>query len=515
MPDAALTRPSPTWWSLIESSAATWPDAVLAVDEHDRTMTFAEYEARSLGTAAHLASLGVGPGTRVAWQLPTCIEAIVLVGALARLGAVQIPVLPIYRERELRFILGQARPAVFVARSSWRGFEAASVVESLAKELELDTDVIVGDAALPESPAVDALLPPPADATEVRWLFYTSGTTGEPKGARHTDPSIILASAGVAEAYAMTAADRYPMVFPFTHIGGVGMLCIQLLTGAGAILVEAFDADTTPPLLARHGLTVAAGGTPLALVYLQQQRKHPETPLFPALRATMTGATATPPGLQGDLERELGGIGALACYGLTEAPFLTVSSVGDPPAKRGGTVGRAIGGAVLRIVTLDETEAAVGQEGEVRAKGPQICLGYLDPTRNADAFDADGWFRTGDLGRLDDEGYLVITGRLKDIIIRKGENIAAKEVEDVLYEHPAIAEVAVIGLPDDVLGERCCAVVISRDGVEPPTLAGVVEFCRAAGLANQKIPEQLELVTELPRNASGKVLKYRLQDQLG
>jgi acyl-CoA synthetase (AMP-forming)/AMP-acid ligase II len=305
------------------------------------------------------------------------------------------------------------------------------------------------------------------------------------------------------------------MVFPFTHIGGVGMLCVQVLTGAGAILVEQFDADTTPPLLARHGHSVAAGGTPHALVYLHQQRKHPATPLFPELRATMTGATATPPGLQGDLERELGGIGALACYGLTEAPFLTVSSVGDPPEKRGSTVGRAIGGAVLRIVTLDGTEAGPGEEGEVRATGPQICHGYLDESRNADAFDADGWFRTGDLGRLDDEGYLVIIGRLKDIIIRKGENIAAKEVEDVLYEHPAIAEVAVIGLPDDALGERCCAVVIPRDGVEAPTLASIVDCCRSAGLANQKIPEQLELVAELPRNASGKVLKYQLVDQLG
>ena len=511
MPDADA---STTWWSLIESSSDAWPDTVLAVDEHDRTMTFAEYRTRSSGVAAHLASTGIGPGTRVAWQLPTCIEAIVLVGALARLGVVQIPVLPIYRERELRFIVGQARPSVFIARSAWRGFEAVAVVEGLVRELGLACAVVAGDGGLPESADVDALPPAPTDAEhDVRWLFYTSGTTGEPKGARHTDSSIIVASAGVADAYEMTVADRYPMVFPFTHIGGVGMLCIQVLTGAGAILVEQFDADTTPPLLARHGLTVAAGGTPLALVYLQQQRKHPEVPLFPQLRATMTGATATPPGLQDDLERELGGVGALACYGQTEAPFLTVSSVGDPPEKRGSTVGRPIGGAVLRIVTLDETAAGPGEEGEVRAKGPQICHGYLDESRNADAFDADGWFRTGDLGRLDDDGYLVITGRLKDIIIRKGENIAAKEVEDVLYAHPAIAEVAVIGLPDDALGERCCAVVMPRDGVAPPTLASIVEVCRAAGLATQKIPEQLELVTELPRNASGKVLKYQLVDR--
>ena len=247
-----------TLWALIDERAESVPDALLAVDEHGRRLTFGEYRERAARCAAHLVSVGVEPGTRVAWQLPTCLEAIVLVGALTRIGAVQIPVLPIYRERELRFILGQAQPSVFVARSSWRGFDAATVIEGLVGELGLDCRVLVGDGALPEGDP--AQLPaPPTDADEVRWIFYTSGTTGEPKGARHTDASIIAGSAGVADAYEMTERDRYPMVFPFTHIGGIGMLCIQLLTGAGAILVEQFDADTTPPILAANGLTVAAG----------------------------------------------------------------------------------------------------------------------------------------------------------------------------------------------------------------------------------------------------------------
>ena len=504
-----------TLWALIEQRADTSPDALLAVDEHERRLTFAEYRQHAERVAVYLGSIGVGPGDRVAWQLPTCIDAVILVGALSRVGAVQIPTLPIYRERELRFMLGQARPSVFIARSTWRNFDAAAVVERLVADIGVDCRVIVADGALPERDVDDALLPaPPTDADEVRWIFYTSGTTGEAKGARHSDASILAGSRGIAAAYEIDEHDRYPMVFPFTHIGGIGMLCVQLITGAGAILVEQFDAVASPPFLAKHGLTIAAGGTPLALVYLQQQRRNPDTPLFPALRATMTGATVTPPGLHADLERELGGIGALACYGLTEAPFLTVSSVGDSDNARAETVGRPIGGAKVRIVTMDDTVAAPGVEGEVRAQGPQICMGYLDAARNADAFDEEGWFRTGDLGRLDDDGYLVITGRLKEIIIRKGENIAAKEVEDVLYDHPAIAEVAVIGLPDPLLGERCCAVVVPRDDSLPPTLADIVEFCRAAGLAMQKIPEQLEVVAELPRNASGKVLKYQLQEQL-
>jgi acyl-CoA synthetase (AMP-forming)/AMP-acid ligase II len=464
--------------------------------------------------AASLWSSGIEPGARVAWQLPTCVEALVLVAAVARIGAVQIPILPIYRERELRFMLAQSQPSVFVGRSTWRGFAPVAEVGRLVEELALDCRVLACDGPLAEldGGALPALT---ADAHAVRWVFYTSGTTGEAKGARHSDASIIAGSRGIAAAYEVDERDRYPIVFPFTHIGGIGMLCVQLLSGAGAILVEQFDAERSPPVLAAHGLTIAAGGTPLALVCLQQQRRAPEVPLFPDLRATMTGAAPTPPGLHADLRRELGGIGALACYGLTEAPFLTASSLTDPDDKRAATVGRPVAGATLRVVTTAGVPAAVGAEGEVRAQGPQICQGYLDRARDAEAFDDDGWFRTGDLERLDDGGYLVITGRLKDIIIRKGENIAAKEVEDVLYEHPAIADVAVVGVPDAELGERCCAVVVARDGTPAPTLHDIASFCRRSGLAVQKIPVRLEIVTELPRNASGKVLKYRLQEQLG
>jgi acyl-CoA synthetase (AMP-forming)/AMP-acid ligase II len=208
----------------------------------------------------------------------------------------------------------------------------------------------------------------------------------------------------------------------------------------------------------------------------------------------------------------MGGTGALACYGLTEAPFLTVSDVDDPDEKRARTEGRPIGGAELRIVDADGRPCATGVAGEIQARGPQICKGYLDASRNADAFDGE-WFRTGDLGTLDDDGYVVITGRLKDVIIRRGENIAAKDVEDVLHEHPGVADVAVIGLPHPLLGELCCAVIVPRIGAPPVTLADLGTFCRTKGLAVQKTPERLEVVSELPRNASGKILKYQLRDR--
>ncbi|MCB0997085.1 MAG: AMP-binding protein [Acidimicrobiales bacterium] len=503
----------PTLWSLVERQASRTPDALLVVDEHGRSLTFGRYRERTEQIAAGLAARGIGPGTTVAWQLPTSIAAIELVGALARLGATQVPLLPIYREREVRFALRQTRPSLVITPSVWRGFDHAGLAKQVVADEGLDAEVLAVDEPMAGGDPA-RLPPPPADADPVRWVFFTSGTTGEPKGARHSDATIAAGSLGVAEAYRVTESDRYPIVFPFTHIGGIGMLFIQLATGAGAIAVEQFDLETTPPLLASHGLTIAAGGTPLALLYLQRQRRNPDERMFPDLRATMTGAAPTPPSLDAELRDELGGIGALACYGLTEMPFLTVSSVADTPDHRARTVGRAVGGAEIRVVDADGRDVAPGVSGEIWARGPQLCLGYLDAERNAEAFTPDGWLRTGDLGTLDADGFVTITGRLKDIIIRKGENISAKEVEDLVFTHPAVADVAVIGLPDDRTGERCCAVVVPAAGSIAPDLAELAAFCRAAGLANQKLPEQVEVRDELPRNASGKVLKFRLRDEL-
>jgi acyl-CoA synthetase (AMP-forming)/AMP-acid ligase II len=226
----------------------------------------------------------------------------------------------------------------------------------------------------------------------------------------------------------------------------------------------------------------------------------------------MTGAAPKPPGLHADLQREIGGVGAVSVYGLTETPFLVVASVRDPDEKLATTEGRPVPGVEVRVVGDGEHVCGPDETGEIRARGAVVCAGYLNPERDAEAFDADGFFRTGDLGRIDADGYVTVSGRLKDVIIRKGENISAKEVEDVIYDHPSVAEVAVIGLPDAVLGERCCAVVLVTPGRQPPTLEEIAAWCRDAGLARQKWPEQLEALTDFPRNASGKVLKYRLRE---
>ena len=348
----------------------------------------------------------------------------------------------------------------------------------------------------------------------MRWIFYTSGTTADPKGALHSDASLAAGSRGVAERFELGPDDRYPMVFPFTHIGGIGMLFVQLMAGCGAILVETWDEEKTPPFLGEQGVTLASGGTPLVMRYLAYQRRHPERRIFPKLRAAMGGAAPKPPLLQSEVKAELGGVGVVSVYGLTEVPFAATGSLRDPETALATTEGRAAGGATLRIAAADGRACAPGAEGEIRVKGPQVLPGYLDPKLDADAFDAEGFFRTGDLGRLDAEGFLSVTGRLKDIIIRNGENISAKEVEDVLYAHPGIAEAAVIGLPDPVTGERCCAVAVARPGAALD-LASLARWCAGQGLARQKLPERLEWLPALPRNASGKVLKHELRRRYG
>jgi acyl-CoA synthetase (AMP-forming)/AMP-acid ligase II len=494
-------------WALIEARARATPELPLIIDERSREIRFGEYRDRALRVAAGLAALGVRGGDRVSWQLPTWIESAVLVAALARVGAVQNPILPIYRERELRHIVGQVRPRLLVVPSLWRGFDHAKLAGSVTAGSSCQ--VLVCDRELPEGDA-GSLEPVGArDPDALGWILYTSGTTSAAKGALHSDASIAAGAAGVALSLAVASDDRWAIPFPFTHISGVAMLMVFLMTGSSGAFIEHFD-ETTPELLGRLGCTIAAGGTPLVIRYLAQQRRHPERPLFPKLKAAMAGAAPKPPQLHGEVRDEMGGLGVVSCYGSTEVPFLSVSTTGDDDRQLAQTEGRIARSAQFRVVDADGNALSPGGVGELRVRGPQVCQGYLDASLDADAFDADGFFRTGDLGSVDRDGYLTITGRLKDVIIRNGENISAKEIEDVLYGHAGIAEASVIGLPDAARGERCCAVVVPRAG-EALDLAAIAGFCRAAGLATHKLPEQLELVDALPRNASGKVLKHELQ----
>jgi acyl-CoA synthetase (AMP-forming)/AMP-acid ligase II len=316
----------------------------------------------------------------------------------------------------------------------------------------------------------------------------------------------------MSRAIALRASDRIAFVFPFTHIGGINWLQAGLAYGCTQILIENFADPETIPVLKRQGVTLATAGTVFHQAYLAAQRKSGAARLFPDVRAFPGGGAPKPPRLHYDLKAEMGGSGILSGYGMTEAPILSMGSVEDPDSKLAETEGRvSLPEVDLRVVRTDESLANAGDVGELRVRAPQLFRGYVDESLNESAFDENGYFRTGDLGYLDADGYVVITGRLKDVIIRKGENISAREIEHLLYAHPKVADVAVIGLPDAKTGERCCAVVCSRDANDPLDASEMQTFLRKNHLIVQKIPEQLELVDSIPRNATGKILKHELR----
>lgn len=500
-----------TLWELVDARARLSPDARMAVDESGRQLTFAEFRDRAERTAAALAERGIGPGDVVTWQLPTWLESMVLVAAIARLGATQNPILHIYREREVGFCVRQARAKLLVVPSSFANFDFQAMARGIAEQ-NPGLEVLLCDRSLPEADP-SSLPPPPASGQEVRWLFYTSGTTADPKGAQHTDETIHAVARGMAERLAVTDADRNALAFPFPHIGGITWLFTSLMTGCQNILFQAFIPDQVVEVLGKEGVTLAGSGTVFHQVYLAAQRAS-DTPIFPDVRGFPGGGAPKPPALHEEMKAAFpNSVGILSGYGLTEAPILTMASVDDRDDDLANTEGSPMPGVVLKLVKTDGTIAAIGEEGEVRAKAPQLMLGYLDPSLNDEAFDEEGYFRTGDLGVLNERNMLTITGRLKDIIIRKGENVSAKEVEDHLYKHPKVADVAVIGLPDPVSGERVCAVVTTAEGEEPLTFDEMVEFLKGEGLMMIKVPEQLEIVDTIPRNPAGKILKRELQDR--
>jgi cyclohexanecarboxylate-CoA ligase len=500
-------------WELVEARAAATPDERMLVDEGGRMLTFGEYRDAAERAAAGFAERGVTAGDVVSWQLPTWIESVVLVSALSRIGAVQNPILPIYREREVGYVTRAAGAKLFIVPTVWRGFDFEKMALALTEEHGGTPEVLTSDKVLPE--AEPSSLPPAPtseDDPPVRWLFSTSGTTADPKVARHTDKTIMATARGMSDRLDYTAGDQNGLAFPFTHIGGITWLFSSLLTGGGNILMEAFDPNETPEVFRREGVTIAGSGTPFHMAYVAAQRAKPDRVLFPNLKNCTGGGAPKPPQLHYDVKELLGGPGILSGYGLTEAPILTMSTASDGDEALAESEGKAMPGVELKLVTLEGKVCGIGEEGEVRAKAPQLMLGYLDESLHADAFDDDGYFRTGDLGVLDAEGNLKITGRLKDIIIRHGENISAKEVEDLLYTHPAVADVAVIGLPDPRTGERACAIVAPKEGASL-SFVEMKEFLQEKGLRTQAIPEQLELVAAVPRNPAGKILKHELKAQ--
>src|SRR5215469_9291307 len=487
-----------TFWALAEEAARQRPESVLLADGYGRSLTATAFRDEAERAAAGLLARRIGPGSVVSWQLPTTLEAAVLIGACARLGVVQNPIIPVFRHREVGFIVEQARPRLLVVPETWRGFGHGDMARSLGVGvLALDLEGSPGPAIRLPAGDTAALPPPPLTRDECRWIYYSSGTTADPKGARHTDGSVIASANGMIHGVGLRAGEVYPIAWPFAHIGGVSMLSAVLRAGGTLVLFDTFDPATTPERMAAHQPTILGSATPFFQAYVAAQRRHGDRRLFRALRACVGGGAATPETVNREVARVLGVPGVVGAWGLTEFPVASSETPDD--LRVGSTVGRPAPGVQVRVA-----------DGELRLKGPQCFLGYVDASLDADAFDSAGWFRTGDLGTVDADGRNRIEGRSKDVIIRNAENVSALEVEDSLLRHPGIADAAVIGVPDEESGERVCAVVVAAPGHEI-TLTDLVEHCQAQGLARYKCPERLRIVDELPRNPMGKVLKRALQ----
>jgi cyclohexanecarboxylate-CoA ligase len=512
----------PTFWELVVRAAKEQPETPVVSDDHGRSLTRTQLGEAAEATAAALSAHGVRANTVVSWQLPTTIEAAVLLVALARIGAVQNPLIPILREKEVSFITQQVGTELLIVPKEWRGFPHGAMARGLATSVgfevmeidlrELGTRGSQKGLSLPTADP-NGLARSPSPSIDIpRWIYYSSGTTAEPKGARHTDASIMSSSNALLELMGFGENDVYPIPWPITHIGGASVLASSIRGGVHLILFEGFDPAETPRRMALYKPTALGTAVPFFRAYLDAARGNNDAALFPALRFGCFGGAPVPTEIHHEM-RATFGVPLVGSWGLTEFPNATSAAPGDSVEILTTSVGRPASGVSVRTVDTRGDVCATGQEGELQLRGPQCFSGYVDPTLDEASFDADGWFRTGDLGTIDDTGNVRITGRLKDIIIRNAENISVVEVEEMLYCHPAVTDATVFGLPDTRTGERVVAVVVLQEGCQVE-LDDIREHCRLEGLAFQKCPEQLEVVDALPRNAMGKVLKQDLRSRL-
>ncbi|MFJ9564077.1 AMP-binding protein [Streptomyces fuscichromogenes] len=454
--------------------------------------TFADVERVARRLAAGLRARGVGPGDAVAMQLPNWMEAAAVFWACAFLGAVVVPVVHFYGPKEVGYILGATRPKAFFAAGRFGRSE-------FRPELCGDVPVlgVVGrdfDALLADEPLAGTV---PVDPGAPALIAFTSGTTRDPKGVIHSHRTLGYETRQLAASYPPDRGRQFT-VAPVGHfIGMVNAFLIPVLDGTPVNLGDTWDPARALALMRAEGLTVGGGAT----YYMTSLLDHPDcTPEHIAhLRYAGLGGASVASAVTTRLESL--GIRVFRAYGSTEHPSVTCTPYDGPAAKRLHTDGLPLPGVELRLA----------EDGEILTRGPDLCLGYTDPALTAAAFDADGWYRTGDIGVLDADGYLTITDRKSDVIIRGGENISALEVEEVLLGLPGVAEAAVVAVPDPRLGERAAAVLRMRPGWSAPVLAEVRVHFQRSGLARQKWPEEIRAVDDFPRTPSGKVKKFELR----
>ncbi len=498
----------------LRQTAVSEPERVLLVDGAVRLDAQTLHEQAS--ALAQVMAARFPPGSVISFMLPNWHEAAVIYLAATLAGMVAHPVLPSLREHDLCFMLEDVASRMVFIPATYRGTDYAAMLTRVLQRLEDPPQVVVlrGDrgphlafTALLQEAEPHPLQAPDPDA--VRMIMYTSGTTGSPKGVMHSHNSIHALIRQIGSHWLVEPGDRFLVASPISHIGGsIYAFECPLLLGATAVLMEQWDADVAVGHLVSERCTHFAGATPFLVQTLAAARRA-ETRL-PDLKLFICGGASVPPSLIREAADYFQRAAVTRVYGSTEVPVTTVGVTDrDDVAHAAETDGQP----GIADVRLTDGSGAATDTGEVFARGPQMLVGYVHPEDEENVFDAAGYYRTGDLGRWVDGRYLVIAGRLKDIIIRNGENIAPKEIEDLLVNHPDIDEIAIVGLPDPKTGERACAVIVPRQSARPD-VAALYQFLEAMGVAKFKIPEQVAIRDALPKNDAGKVLKHKLRDSL-
>lgn len=509
----------------LDEWAERTPDKVAFIDSR-RQITYAELRAEVDRCALGLLELGIEPGDVVSFQLPNWIEWVVLHYACTRIGAISNPLIPIYREREVAFMVGLAGSKLIVVSREFRGFDHVSLVESLKADWPaLDHILVVGGPEAPASwevfmstpweerrdPAELAALRP--DPNDVTLLIFTSGTTGEPKGVMHSHNTVVAANNPLPERLGISTESVIHMASTLAHLTGFlygARLPVQ--NGATGILQDIWDPKEFIGLVERHGITYTSAATPFLhdVLSVPDVSRHPMSTLS---RFCCMGAPI-PRALVRRAKELLPSMAVLGGWGQTENALVTLGIPGDPEEKVVETDGYPWPGMQIRTVDFDGVPVPAGTEGRLQVQGPFLFVGYANRMKmTQDSFEGD-WFDTGDLAIIDEDGYVKLSGRTKDVIIRGGENIPVAYVENALYEDPRIESVAIVGLPDPRLQERAAAVVTLTAG-STLSFEEMQVLLKEKGIAKQYWPERLEVIDALPRTASGKIQKFQLRDRFG
>ncbi|WP_036516775.1 AMP-binding protein [Nocardioides sp. J54] len=515
-----------SFYDLVVGQAAATPDAPFLVDAAT-TLTFAEYADRVRRLAVGLKRAGLQRGERIAAQLPNWVEFPVVAAAASRIGAILVPIMPIYRGDEVGYVLQHSGAALAVTCGEFRGFDHAAMFGELRSGTPALREVYVARAAAPsagtpleslyvegDAETLEAELGPDSSPDDGFLIVYTSGTTSRPKGCFHTFNTVRSSAAAIGKSLQYSAKDVQFGPSPITHSTGlVTSVLLPLLYGAKSYLMEAWDPAEGLRLIEEHGCTASVTATPFLqmLMGAYDPAKHDAS----SLRLWVCAGSPIP-GSVVEKSRELfAGCQTLSLYGRSENFLTTMCTVEDDASRSATSDGRALLGAEVHVVDSRGAQVPAGEEGDIAYRGPSHMIEYFrNDEETAALFTPDGFSRSGDLGRMDADGFVRVTGRLKDIVIRGGMNISARELEEHLLTHPAIANVAVVGMPDERLGEKVCVYVVPAEPDTQLTLDDVTTFLREHNVATQKLPERLEMTSALPMTATGKVQKHVLRAEI-